>query len=399
MLCSRLVSVFTLLALGAAFSFSKPALRSRPLFHEDGVLDLDTLNEELDQCKVVQELNQHFDQEEEGLNYAEYVFSKLFPFGPAGNALLATTYISGPPNFILALIPANIDVSSLSLLVSFAVGGLLGDVFLHLLPQTFLGEPLEHKASFVLVDGKRNCVLGFCIFVGFLFFFVIDKSLRVLEHTGDGSSHSHSHTHAEPVEKPKSKKKKGKKNTETKAEPVVANPSASVKTSAYLNLISDFTHNITDGLAIAASFYISKTVGCTTTLAVFFHEIPHEVGDFALLIQGGFTKWQAMSSQFVTAIGAYLGTLIGIGIQTMSGDANKLAALKSSGLFGTTVQIEDLTLPFTAGGFLYIGFSVVPELLELGQGTTRLQELRKFVSQIFFIFVGIGFMFLIAWNE
>ncbi|ESX02088.1 hypothetical protein KL918_003631 [Ogataea parapolymorpha] len=399
MLCSRLVSVFTLLSLGAAFSFSKPTIRSKPLFHEDGVLDLDTLNEELDQCKVVRELNQHFEQEEEGLNYAEYVFSKLFPFGPAGNALLATTYISGPPNFILALIPANIDVSSLSLLVSFAIGGLLGDVFLHLLPQTFLGEPLEHKASFVLVDGKRNCVLGFCIFVGFLFFFVIDKSLRILEHTGEGSSHSHSHTHAEPVEKPKSKKKKGKKNTETKAQPVVANPNASVKTSAYLNLISDFTHNITDGLAIAASFYISKTVGCTTTLAVFFHEIPHEVGDFALLIQGGFTKWQAMSSQFVTAIGAYLGTLIGIGIQTMSGDANKLAALKSSGLFGTTVQIEDLTLPFTAGGFLYIGFSVVPELLELGQGTTRLQELRKFVSQIFFIFVGIGFMFLIAWNE
>ncbi|OBA14287.1 uncharacterized protein OGAPODRAFT_83362 [Ogataea polymorpha] len=338
-------------------------------------------------------------QEEEGLNYAEYVFSKLFPFGPAGNALLATTYISGPPNFILALIPANIDVSSLSLLVSFAIGGLLGDVFLHLLPQTFLGEPLEHKASFVLVDGKRNCVLGFCIFVGFLFFFVIDKSLRILEHTREGSAHSHSHTLAEPVEKPKSKKKKGKKNIETKAQPVVANPNASVKTSAYLNLISDFTHNITDGLAIAASFYISKTVGCTTTLAVFFHEIPHEVGDFALLIQGGFTKWQAMSSQFVTAIGAYMGTLIGIGIQTMSGEASKLAALNSSGLFGTTVQIGDLTLPFTAGGFLYIGFSVVPELLELGQGTTRLQELRKFVSQIFFIFVGIGFMFLIAWNE
>ncbi|KAG7786896.1 hypothetical protein KL910_001368 [Ogataea haglerorum] len=395
MLCSRLVSVFTLLVLG----FCKPALRSKSLFHEDGVLDLATLNEELDRCKVVQELNLHFEQEEESLSYAEYVFSKLFPFGPAGNALLATTYISGPPNFILALIPANIDVSSLSLLVSFAVGGLLGDVFLHLLPQTFLGEPLEHKASFVLVDGKRNCVLGFCIFIGFLFFFVIDKSLRILEHTGDGSSHSHSHTHAEPEEKPKTKKKKGKKNTEARAEPVVANPNASVKTSAYLNLISDFTHNITDGLAIAASFYISKTVGCTTTLAVFFHEIPHEVGDFALLIQGGFTKWQAMSSQFVTAIGAYLGTLIGIGIQTMSGDATKLAALKPSGIFGTTVQIEDLTLPFTAGGFLYIGFSVVPELLELPKGTTRLQELRKFVSQVFFIFVGIGFMFVIAWNE
>ncbi|KAH3662613.1 hypothetical protein OGAPHI_005865 [Ogataea philodendri] len=405
MLYSKVFSIFAILAVASAFSFKNPVASTKQLFFEDGTLDLDLLNEKLDQCQVVQELNSHFEHESHDLSYAEYVFSKLFPFGPAGNALLATTYISGPPNFILALIPANIDVSSLSLLVSFAVGGLLGDVFLHLLPQTFLGEPLEHKASFVLVDGKRNCVLGFCIFLGFLFFFIIDKSLRVLEHTGEPSSHSHSHSHVEPVERPKSKSKKSKKSKstkESKPEPVIANPNASVKTSAYLNLISDFTHNITDGLAIASSFYISNTVGCTTTLAVFFHEIPHEVGDFALLIQGGFTKWQAMSSQFVTAIGAYLGTVIGISIQTLSKTANETVGSDqnavSPGLFGTTVQIGDLTLPFTAGGFLYIGFSVVPELLELGQGTSRVQELRKFIGQIFFIFVGIGFMFFLTYR-
>src|ERR1700761_1540008 len=78
---------------------------------------------------------------------------------------------------------------------------------------------------------------------------------------------------------------------------------------------ADFTHNITDGLAMSSSFYASPTIGATTTVAVFFHEIPHEVGDFALLIQSGFSKKKAMGAQFVTAIGAFLGTFIGIAVQ------------------------------------------------------------------------------------
>lgn len=449
------------------------AVKSESLYHPDGILNLDLINEKLEKCDVVIQLNKELkehdhDHGEEGgfRSMIEYLFAKLFPFGPAGNSLLATTYISGPPNFILALIPANINVSSLSLLVSFAIGGLLGDVFLHLLPQTFVGEPLEHNASFVLVDCRRNCILGLFIFIGFLMFFIIDKSLRILEHTGDGEesnshSHSHSHSHTSSVadevikssgaESSEStlKNRKKEKSIETETEEddasssnkaVVANPNSSVKTSAYLNLISDFTHNITDGLAISASFYISQNVGCTTTLAVFFHEIPHEVGDFALLIQGGFTKWQAMNSQFVTAIGAYLGTFIGIFIQELSNPQDDSvfsstvsqitetfnsiigsetsksiiesskpiskqiiedsAMIASGGLFGTTVTLGDLTLPFTAGGFLYIAtVGVIPEVLELENNSTRGQEIIKGLLQIFFIFVGIALMFSIAWFE
>ena len=73
------------------------------------------------------------------------------------------------------------------------------------------------------------------------------------------------------------------------------NPSA--KLGGYLNIIADFTHNITDGLAIASSFYASPTVGATTTVAIFFHEVPHEVGDFALLIQNGFSKRAAIGAE------------------------------------------------------------------------------------------------------
>lgn len=354
--------------------------------------------------KPEQQLQQQQQQQQEALDevfdtveikhesketYITYAFNKLFPFGPAGNAILATSYISGPPNLLLALIPADIDMSSLSLLVSFAIGGLLGDVFLHLLPETFTGQSVDLVVGndvYVLVDDKKNVVLGIGMFVGFLLFFMIDKSMRILEGDSDGAnghshSHGHSHTHSE--------EEKG---------------SSSVKTSAYLNLISDFTHNITDGLAISSSFYISKSVGCTTAIATFMHEIPHEVGDFALLIQGGFTKWQAMCAQFVTAAGAFFGTFIGIALQSglgKDGNGNGVEeGLKvGQGVWGTSLSWGDMTLPFTAGGFFYIAFSVIPELLETRAGATRREEAWQFVLQLACMFAGLGFMVVIALNE
>ncbi|CDR44330.1 CYFA0S14e01926g1_1 [Cyberlindnera fabianii] len=379
-------------------------LNAAPLHYSNGDLNLESLASRLEECSVVKELN--FEKAAEHAEHSEsviqYLFSKLFPFeNPAYNSLLATTYISGPPNLILAFIPASINPSKLSLLVSFAIGGLLGDVFLHLLPQTFLGEPVDHtKNSFVLVDERRNTILGLFIFIGFVAFFFIDKSLRILEHQQGEESHGHSHSHPAPSD---AEVRKHKKTDGDDAGPVIENPNASVKASAYLNLISDFTHNITDGLAISASFYISKSVGSTTCLAVFFHEIPHEVGDFALLIQGGFTKWQAMNSQFVTAVGAYLGTFLGIFIQNLGSSSSNVADAvtdASPGLFGTTVTTADLTLPFTAGGFLYIAtVGVIPEILELESNNSRKQEIVKGFSQLFFILVGLSLMFMISWFE
>lgn len=100
---------------------------------------------------------------------------------------------------------------------------------------------------------------------------------------------------------------------------------------------ADFTHNITDGLAMSASFYASPTIGATTTVAVFFHEIPHEVGDFALLVQSGFSKRAAMASQFVTALGALLGTGIGIAVQELGGGADEGGVARDGGLWGTSL--------------------------------------------------------------
>lgn len=89
---------------------------------------------------------------------------------------------------------------------------------------------------------------------------------------------------------------------------------------------------------MSASFYASPTIGATTTVAVFFHEIPHEVGDFALLVQSGFSKRAAMASQFVTAIGALIGTLIGIAVQELGGaGAGEEGIPRNGGLWGTSL--------------------------------------------------------------
>ena len=63
-----------------------------------------------------------------------------------------------------------------------------------------------------------------------------------------------------------------------------------IKVAGYLNLAADFTHNFTDGLAIGASYLAGRSVGIVTTVTVLLHEIPHEIGDFAILIQSGCNK-------------------------------------------------------------------------------------------------------------
>jgi len=122
------------------------------------------------------------------------IFSVLFPGSPAVNALLATLYISGPPNFLLALCPPNIDPSSLSVMVAFAVGGLLGDTLFHLLPEIFLGEDSPEHVRFVMVEPNKNLLLGVAIMVGFVTFVAMDKSLRIA--TGGEGGHAHGHGHA-----------------------------------------------------------------------------------------------------------------------------------------------------------------------------------------------------------
>ena len=150
---------------------------------------------------------------------------------------------------------------------------------------------------------------------------------------------------------------------------------ADIKVSGYLNLAADFSHNFTDGLAIGASFLAGRGVGLVTALTILIHEVPHEIGDFAILVKSGYPKRKAMMLQLVTAVGAICGTVCGLMAEGMGGSA--------------TAWI----LPFTAGGFIYIAtVSVIPDLLED-------TSLKKSVLEIAAMLVGIGMMVLIAYIE
>lgn len=290
-------------------------------------------------------------------------------------------------------------------MVAFAVGGLLGDTLFHLLPEIFLGEDSPDHVSFVMVEPNKNLLLGLGIMVGFFTFVAMDKALRIATGGEGGHDHSHGHSHTETSAaattssdaNPKAsgelkQRKSAKEQPSASSDPTPEkeiNPS--VKLGGYLNLIADFTHNITDGLALSSSFYASPTIGATTTVAVFFHEIPHEVGDFALLVQSGFSKRKAMGAQFITAVGAFLGTLIGIAVQEFGGHGAVLEGSATSGLLGTSLSWGDMLLPFTAGTFLYVGtVAVIPELLETGKDKGA--EIRKTITQFLAVAVGAGIM-------
>ncbi|KAL1753187.1 ZIP zinc transporter-domain-containing protein [Schizophyllum commune] len=363
--------------------------------------DVRVLESEIMQTAPVQKLSQL----QAALNAEEspimrQVFSVLFPFGPALNSILGTFYISSVPNFILAFIPAEIHGDTLNTMTAFATGGLLSDVFLHLVPHSFMGEHQDDDVHLVMVEPKRNILVGLAIFIGFASFFFMEKTLRVLsgeEGDAHGHSHAHGHAHAEQptaaasgVASPSSgelraRGKTGDKDASGEAKSVNgqlmgelddskdespqhahehAQPAGPSKLSAYLNLFGDFVHNITDGLAMAASFYVSPLIGATTTLACFAHEIPHEIADYSILVRSGFTKRQAMQSQFLTAVGAFVSVELGT------------------------------VIPFVAGGFLYIGaVAVLPTLL--AESKSAAQAVREFLAMA----LGVICMFLVAWNE
>ena len=167
-------------------------------------------------------------------------------------------------------------------MVSLAVGGLFGDAFIHLLPQSF--EKFHAKVEASL-----------WVLAGIFLFFILEKFLLW--------RHQHVLESDHPIH------------------PV-----------GYMNLLADGVHNFIDGTIIAASYLVSLPVGIATTIAVVFHEIPHELGNFFVLLYAGFTKTRALFFNFISALFAILGTIVGL-------------------LVGSRVEdFSSLMLPLAAGG-------------------------------------------------
>lgn len=215
-------------------------------------------------------------------------------------AVGSTVLISIAPFLILFFVPldnTNKHESLLKILLSFAAGGLLGDAFLHLIPHAMLPHSHEsssetHSHSHSHDDEsehhEHDITIGLCVLLGLITFLVVEKIIRIIK-----GSHSHSHVHHISQEKKGSvlsEKKEEKKNSNKVVSKVCKPPESDIKIAGYLNLAADFLHNFTDGLAIGASYMAGNNTGYLTTFTILLHEIPHEIGDFAILVQSGVSK-------------------------------------------------------------------------------------------------------------
>ena len=242
-------------------------------------------------------------------------------------------------------------------------------------------------------DHSAGLIVGLWTLAGMFTFFIIEKTARA--HSGGAGGHGHSHGHAhgkasaaaevhsdeddadsssvglrQRTPQPSEAKKK-------RSKVVVKFDAPSVTADQYitgvLNLIGDFSHNFTDGMAIAASYLAGGSMGLSTTMAVLIHEVPHEIGDFAILLQSGFSVPAALKAQLLTAIGAIAGCLFGYWSGATGEDAQK-----------------SWIIPFTAGGFIYVAcVNVLPTLLAH-------ESLRQTVCEILAMGLGVSMMVVIA---
>jgi zinc transporter 7 len=159
--------------------------------------------------------------------------------------------------------------------------------------------------------------VGLWVLAGIIAFLVVEKFVRIVK-GGHGHSHGGEEFISSSSQDKTDSKKKNKPYKESDDEDenedsqLVPQNEEDIKVAGYLNLAADFAHNLTDGLAIGASYLAGNSIGIVTTITVLFHEVPHEIGDFAILIQSGCSRKKAMYLQLLTAVGAMCGTILSL---------------------------------------------------------------------------------------
>ncbi|HLC61015.1 MAG TPA: ZIP family metal transporter [Candidatus Nanoarchaeia archaeon] len=225
---------------------------------------------------------------------------------------------------ILIFINKKLMDKSLFFLVSFAAGTLLGAAFLDLLPET--------------LENGFNTFIPIFILIGITSFFVLEKFLHWHHHH---TEHQHKEVHA----------------------------------FTYLNLVGDGIHNFLDGAIISVSFMSSTQLGIATTIAIIAHEIPQEIGDFGVLIYGGFSKLKALVFNFLSALTAIIGALV--------------AYFYSSRFENSNLYLS----AFAIGGFVYIaGTDLIPEIQKETDLKKSFIQLILMILGIFLIWA-VGFIF------
>jgi zinc and cadmium transporter len=253
--------------------------------------------------------------------------------------IVLATLVSGVLSVLAAgvflALPARAREGALPHLVSFATGALLGAALLALIPHAVLGAGSE-----------RVHEVGIALIAGIALFFVLEKFLlwrhchddHCDEHTVSGghSHQDHSHEHARR------------------------------KASGALVLVGDALHNVLDGVLIAAAFLTDLHLGLVTTVAIMAHEIPQEVGNFAVLLHSGVPRARALLLNLLTSFTAVIGGVVGY------------FAL------GAALAALPFALAVAAASLLYVAVA------DLIPGLHRRVDARSSVTQVILIGLGVA---------
>ncbi|MCW4049780.1 MAG: ZIP family metal transporter [Candidatus Bathyarchaeota archaeon] len=207
----------------------------------------------------------------------------------------------------------------LTVLVAYSAGTILGAALFDLLPEAI--ELVDENLVFPIVAG------------GFVFFMFLERILYWYH--GHGHTHEFEHDEDRPPE-----------------------------SFAYLNLIGDFIHNFIDGMIIAAGFINGFSIGMTTAIAVAFHELPQEMGDYGILVFAGIERRRALILNFAAALSVVAGGVFG------------------SMFIGMVESLSGWMIAFSAGAFIFLSASeLIPEMHEKN-------DRRRAVIQMFILLLG-----------
>jgi len=226
-------------------------------------------------------------------------------------------------------------------LVALAIGALLGNAFLYMIPEAF-------------VSISNASVPAMLILAGILFMLLFERLLWW--------HHDHHERDTLSIH-------------DAEGRDVAAEEHARIEPIGRIVLFSDAIHNFMDGIAIAAAYTVSFEVGVATTLAITLHEIPQEIGDFGILLHAGYTRAKALLMNFFSALTAVLGVLVVI-------------------LLGAAAErFVIYIVPFAAGSLIYIAVAdLVPEL-------HRRRNERRFLVEFAMIVLGIALMYSFLFFE
>ena len=252
---------------------------------------------------------------------------------------------------VFLLFPDRIRQAMLPHFVSFAIGALLGAAFLALIPHSLsAGTGIEFHE------------LGLTLLIGILGFFLMEKLVlwrhcheHACEvHTPDAHTHNEAHTHSEAS---------GPSGAYT-----ISDEQHS-RAAGTLVLVGDAIHNLVDGVLIAAAFLTDFHLGIITTLAVAAHEIPQEVGDFAILLNSGYSRGKAFLFNVLASVTTVIGALVAY----------------------FSLHQAEMVVPYilalTASSFIYIAVA------DLIPGLHKRVEFRETLRQISLIVAGIAVIY------